>query len=100
MRVDKCLNGELIEKYSGGHATIFRAERNGCPVAVKIMRIYLTSDFGKCFSVNTLAHHVSEVPIDHGVCRSSAERLLRGGISGTRTSYRCSVWIWNSTGLR
>ena len=56
MHVDKHLNGELIEKYYGGQAIISRAEHNGRPVAVKTVRIYLTSDFSKCFSVSrTLA---------------------------------------------
>ena len=96
------LNGELVEEYDGGHAIISRAEHNGRRVAVKTVRIYLTSDFGKCFSVSkTLAPARStEVPNDHSACRNSVEKLLRGGISDTRTSFRCSVWIWNITGFR
>ena len=91
MHVDSCLNGELIEEYNGGHATVFRGEHKGRPVAVKSVRIYLTSDFGKCLGVNILAPYTVGVPIDHGVYRNSAERLLRGGISDTRTSYHCSA---------
>ena len=57
MHMDKRLNGELIEEYDGGHATIFRGEHKDRPVAVKVVRVYLTSDFGKCFSVRALAPH-------------------------------------------
>ena len=52
MHVDERLNGELIEEYNGGQATIFRAECYGRAVAVKTVRIYVTSDFDKCFSVS------------------------------------------------
>ena len=98
MHVDERLNGELIEKYYEGQAIISRTEHNGRPVAVKTVRIYLTGDFDKCLSVSR--PHTPKVPIDHSVCRNSVEKLLRGGISDTQTSFHCSVWIWNSTGLR
>jgi len=52
MHLAEHLNGKLVEEYDGGHAIVYKAEQNGRPVAVKIMRIYLTSDFGKCFSVS------------------------------------------------
>lgn len=51
MRVDGRLNGELTEECRGGYATVFKAEHRGYIVAVKTVRIYLTSDFGKCFRV-------------------------------------------------
>ena len=89
MHVGERLNGELIVEYNGGQAIVYRAEHNGRAVAVKTVRIYLTSDFSKCLSVSrTLAPHAPEVFIDHSVCRSSVEKLLRGGISDTRTSFR------------
>ena len=56
MYVDDCLNGELIEEYYGGHATVFRSKHKGRLVAVKIVPIYLTSDIGDCFSVNISPH--------------------------------------------
>ena len=52
MHVNKQLTGKPVEEYSGGHATVFRAERHGYQVAVKTARIYMTSDFGKCLSVS------------------------------------------------
>ena len=55
MHVDDCLSGELIEEYDGGHATVFRGQHKGRPVAVKIVRLYLTSNFDKCFSVDIFA---------------------------------------------
>ena len=91
MRMDNCVNGELIEECNGGYATVFRGEHKGRPVAVKIVRVYLTNDFDKCLSVNTLRPYTTEVAIDHEVYRNSAERLLHGGISDTRTSYRYLV---------
>ncbi|KAF9643107.1 kinase-like protein [Thelephora ganbajun] len=50
MHVGSCLDGELVEKYYGGHANIFRAEHKGRAVAVKIRRLYQTSDFDKYLS--------------------------------------------------
>ena len=94
MLVGEHLNGELIEEYDGGQATVFRGKYKDRPVAVKTVHIYVTSDLGKCFSVRIPAPCVSEVPIDHGLHRNSVERLLRGDTSDTRTSYRFSVWIW------
>ena len=59
MHVDERLNGELIEEYGGGQAIVSRTEHNGHSVAVKTMRIYLTSDFSKCLSVSRiLAPHL------------------------------------------
>jgi len=56
MHMAERLSGKLVEEYDGGHAIVSRAEHNGRPVAVKVMRIYLTSDFDECFSVSrTLA---------------------------------------------
>jgi hypothetical protein len=91
MHVENSLDGELVRLYNGGHANVVRGEYKGRPVAVKAVRLNLTSDFGKCLSVNTFAPHAPEFPIDHGVYRNSVERPLRGGTSATRTSYRCSV---------
>ena len=46
-----CLNENLIEEYDGGQADIFRGKHKGRPVAIRIMRLYLTSDLDKCLSV-------------------------------------------------
>ena len=55
MHVDDCLNGELVEEYDGGYETVFRGQHKGRQVAVKIVRLYLTSNFDKRFSVNIFA---------------------------------------------
>ena len=53
MHAANCLNdGNLIEECRGGYADIFRGEHKGRPVAVKILRLYLTSDVDKRFSVS------------------------------------------------
>ena len=52
IHMDKRLSRELIEEDSRGQANIFRTEHNGRQAAVKTVRIYLTSDFEKCFSVS------------------------------------------------
>jgi hypothetical protein len=51
MHIENCLNEELIEEYDGGHANIFRGKHKGRPVAIKIVRLYLTCDFDKYLSV-------------------------------------------------
>ena len=51
MHMVNCLNGGLVEECGGGQATVFRANHKGRPVAIKIMRLYLTDDFDKCLSV-------------------------------------------------
>ena len=91
MHIVDCLNGELIEEYDGGNASVFRGEHKGRPVAVKIMRLYLTDDFDKCLGVRTPPPILADVTSDHSVCSYSAEKLSRGGISDTRTSYHC--WV-------
>ena len=52
MRIDNCLKDLTDEEYGGGNATVFRSEYQGRPVAVKSLRLYLTSDFEECFSVS------------------------------------------------
>ena len=54
MHMVNCLEGELIEEYDGGYAKVFRGRHKGRAVAVKILRLYLTSDLDKCFKVSIL----------------------------------------------
>ena len=100
MHVNKRLTGKLVEEYSGGQATVFRAERHGCQVAVKMVRIYMTSDFGKCLSVSARHLNAPGTATEPWVHRSFVEKLLHGDISDTQTSYHCSVWTWSGIGLR
>ena len=62
--MENCLNGELTQEYDGGHANIFRGKHKDRPVAIKIVRLYLTSDFDKRFSVSIPAPHIAGFPVD------------------------------------
>ncbi|KAF9643193.1 kinase-like protein [Thelephora ganbajun] len=50
MHMGNCLDGELVEKYDGGHANIYKGEHKGRAVAIKIWCLYQTSDLDNCFS--------------------------------------------------
>jgi len=67
MRTVSCLKGEPTEEYNGGHGIIFRSELKGHAVAVKTLRLYLTSDFDKCLSVCMFALCSAEPPSDTGI---------------------------------
>ena len=54
MHMADCLKGGLNEAYDGGHAKVFRGEHKGHAVAVKILRLYLTSDLDKFYKVSAL----------------------------------------------
>ena len=65
MHLDNCLDGELVEEYDGGHASIFRGEYKGRAVTIKTLRLYLTSDFDKCFRASILASCIAGISTDH-----------------------------------
>ena len=44
MFIDICLDGDFIEGYSGNGTTVVKGDYNGCAVAMKMLRLYLTSD--------------------------------------------------------
>ena len=67
MHMANCLDGELIEEYDGGYANVFRGECEGRTVAVKILRLHLTSDLDKCSSVSILASRIAEISADIGI---------------------------------
>ena len=54
MHLGACLTGELVEAVHGGQAVIYQAQHNNHLVAVKTIRINMSSDFDKCYSVNGL----------------------------------------------
>jgi len=64
MHMVSCLNRGLAEEYNGGHGTIFRSELNGHAVAIKTLRLYLTSDFDKRLSVCIFTSCTAEPPTD------------------------------------
>ena len=59
MHMANCLNGELTEKCYGGYADVFQGKHKGRLVAVKVVRLYETSDFDRCFSVKALPLHLA-----------------------------------------
>ena len=75
MNMADCLDGELIEEYDGGHANVFRGECEGRAVAVKILRLHLTSDLDKCSSVSILASCIADIPTDTGTQRFFREAI-------------------------
>ena len=46
-------NRSDIPLYRGGYADVWKGEHQGCDVAVKVLRIYSTSDFGKVTTVGS-----------------------------------------------
>ncbi|KAF9645564.1 kinase-like protein [Thelephora ganbajun] len=50
MRIENCLGGPMDEEYEGGCATVFRGKYRGHPVAIKTVRLYLTSNLEECFN--------------------------------------------------
>ena len=66
MHIDVCLDGELIEEYGGGNTTVLRGRHNGREVAVKTLRLYLTSNLDKCIKVSVTAPCVAEPLTDTG----------------------------------
>jgi len=67
MHMVNCLQGELVEECDGGYATVFRGKHKGRAVAIKILRLYLTSDLDKCFRVSTFTPYIAEIPTDAGI---------------------------------
>jgi len=52
MHIESCPTDPVGEEYSGGCGTVSQGEYQGRPVAVKILHLYLTSNFEECFSVS------------------------------------------------
>lgn len=58
MRITSCYDEQTIEERHGGYvANVFKGEDRGRPVAVKVVRSYLTDDPDKCLSVGSFQSH-------------------------------------------
>ena len=85
MHIPDCSEGS-VEVECGGFANVSQSTYKGRRVAVKVVRVYLTSDLNLILGVSVLSvpSRVSE-QTDH---RDSVERVLLGNTSGIPTSYR------------
>src|SRR5258706_515295 len=50
IHIECCPTSQMGEEYGGGCGTVSRGEYRGRPVAVKILHLYLTSEFVKNYS--------------------------------------------------
>ena len=66
LHMENCLNEESTED-DEGCPNMFRGKHKGRAVGVKIVRLYLTGDFGKYFSVSILTPRIAEVLVDTGI---------------------------------
>lgn len=53
LQIPLCYDRSGNPLYRGGYADVWKGEHQGCPVAVKALRVYSTSDFDKITSVGS-----------------------------------------------
>ena len=86
MHIPDCSEGSKeVEYTSGGFADVSQGTYKGRRVAIKVVRMYITSDLDTIYSVSLLfviSHLYGCV-----FFRDSVERQLPGSTSNTRTSY-------------
>jgi len=101
MRIENCSTDPMDEEHDGGYATVSRGIYRGRPVAIKTLRLYLTSNFEDHFGVSVkFSRMLREIHSHDMVSRNFAGKLLPGGTYDTRTSYLLLVLIWNGTDSR
>jgi len=86
MHIPDCLD-DSVEVESGGFADVSQGTYNGRQVAIKVVRVYVTSDLDLIRSVSvspTPLYQVGKIG-----CRDSAGRGLPGSIFVIPISYRC-----------
>ena len=83
MHIPDCSEGS-VEVESGGFANILRSTYKGRQVAIKVIRVYITSDLEIILGVSILSAP-SRTP-EWTNPRDSAERVLLGNTSGIPTS--------------
>ena len=59
MHIDISLDRDFIEEYCGNSA-VFKKEHKGHTVAMKMLRLFLTSDLDKCIGVSTTTLCIAE----------------------------------------
>ena len=98
VRIESRLKGSMGERCEGGFATVHRSEYRGLRVAVKTVRLYVSSNLEERFSVRP-SHHSPGYQFSFYHYRNFAERWLPGDTYDTRTSYRLSAWTLDETSL-
>ena len=73
---------------AGGFADVHRGKYNGRPAAVKVMRLYTTSNYELFFSVGASFHTAKKKTLTPSF-RDSVEKPSSGGTCVTQMSYRC-----------
>ena len=92
IHIENCPTGSTDEEHGGGGGTVSRGEYRGRSVAVKILHLYLTSDFEEAFGVsNKLSWMRYGITPHRRVPRNFAEKSLPGGTYDTRISSRLLV---------
>ena len=92
MHIETYQVGPTSEGYSGGFADVYQGVYRGRTVAVKALRLYITSNFEECFGVsNEHSQVVREALSQHMVFRNFAERSSPGGTYDIRTFYHLSA---------
>ena len=84
MHIPDC-SKDSVEVECGGNAKISQGTHEGRRVAIKIVRVYITSDLDVIFGVS-----IALAPLysSRGLCyRDSVERGLPGSTSDIQTSY-------------
>ena len=76
LQIPLCYDRLQVPQYEGGHADVWRGNHQGRLVAAKVLRVYLTSDFGKIRRVGCL-HIALVVGVDQ-LTAIDAE-ILQGG---------------------
>ena len=61
LQIPLCYNQSGFPKYRGGYADVWMGEHQGLQVAVKVLRVYSTSDFNKIINVGCL-HSIPNIP--------------------------------------
>ena len=86
MHIPDCSKDSVEIEY-GGNANISQGTHEGRRVAIKIVRVYITSDLDVIFSVSVA---LAPLYLSRGLCyRDSAERGLPGSTSDIQISYHC-----------
>ena len=103
LRVPLCYDRSDDPLYRGGYADVWKGEHRGRHVAVKVLRVYSTSDFDKItnvgFSVCSKAC-VDQLTSSADPCRGSARRSWHGKLLAIRTCCHCWERQWVITTLQ